>query len=61
MPTKNTSICGYCNQPHPASGTCACPEQQRAHQARRREIDARYAAQRQGVAVQDPNKRPPRS
>lgn len=48
-----TSYCGYCNAAHPAGRSCTCPEQQRAHQARQRETEARYANERAGVAAKD--------
>lgn len=58
---KAVTYCGYCHQAYPAGSSCSCPEQRRVHAARRREIEARLSAQRQGVASLDPSKRPPRS
>lgn len=48
-----TIHCGYCDTAHPSSRTCTCPEQQRMHQARKREIEARYELQRVGIAANE--------
>lgn len=45
-----TVYCGYCNAAYTPDRACRCPESRRAQAARRAELAARLAPQRDGVA-----------